>query len=180
MQQRRPSSRSPPRHSAPDDASSPFARGAWRRLSPEEQDAAVAKKRAQRLAAEALDQQLREKGALRAEGRPSARPHLLQPTASAPATVHRAGPPSVQSDGSEADAGPEKHEWSHIQRRSRSDVMVDELADRSDGQAWWHQVPPNEYLPRRRGGNELMRSPEEARAREAERRKKLVVGEALR
>ena len=140
----------------------------------------MAKKRAQRLAAEALDQQLREKGALRAEGRPSTRPHLLQPTASAPATVHRAGPPSVQSDGSEADAGPEKHEWSHIQRRSRSDVMVDELADRSDGQAWWHQVPPNEYLPRRRGGNELMRSPEEARAREAERRKKLVVGEALR
>ena len=156
---------------AADDGSSPFARDRFSLLLPEAQEAVIAKRRAQRLAAAALDAQVAGRSG-RSSGSPtrpvrqspdngtSLPPELLQ----VPREPRHVQPERAPATGDDA--------WrSHPQ-----------TSDTPGPVAWWHEPEARRRSPppRRRSGRELLRDPEESLLREAERIKKLEVGEALR
>lgn len=147
--------------------SSPFARDRFALRPPEEQEAVIAKRRAQRLAAEALDAQLADRSGSTSTSSSSSpqRPARRSPGNSS-------GASSVREP---RDAQPRLDSRPVTQRspeRKESDDQV----------AWWHEPEARRRSPppRRRSGRELLRDPEESLLREAERIKKLEVGEALR
>ena len=157
-----------------DDGSSPFARKPFSLLPPEEQERIVAKRRTQKLAAEALDAQLADRAASSPQRRSS--PPVLREPAHAQPQPRSDSRPTL--DGRvEAQRSPQRVRGAADPRGQPQD---DDAA--TPAVAWWHEPearrgsPP----PRRRSGRELLRDPEESLLREAERLKKLEVGEALR
>jgi hypothetical protein len=167
-----------------DDGSSPFARDRFSLLPPEEQEAVIAKRRAQRIAAEALDSQLASRSGTSTgsgSGGSPKRPARQSPrndTSLPPAPLQEPRePPLAQPRLDSHPAALRSPERAGDARRSQPQTDV------PDAQvAWWHEPEARRRSPppRRRSGRELLRDPEESLLREAERLKKLEVGEALR
>lgn len=176
------------RHLTEVDGSSPFARDRFSLLSPEAQEAVIAKRRAQRLAAEALDAQLADRSN---SPQRQARWSPGEISESREFSGNVAGASSLSPASTQ---GSQDLPHAHSQLDSRpvqrlpdrsptsDDRDVDDEQPQATQVAWWHEPEARRRSPppRRRSGRELLRDPEESLLREAERMKKLEVGEALR
>ena len=153
-----------------DDGCSPFARERFALLSPEEKDAVIAKRRRQRAAAEALDRQLQTAAELQEQRRARRRRRQQQQQQQRRRRRRRSSEHSPQRSPS-----PEQRRATPPGSPERSPTDVERVA-------WWHEPDARRGSPpaRRRSGRELLRDPEEKQTLEAQRRKKLEVGEGLR
>ena len=153
-----------------DDGSSPFARERFALLSPEEKDAVIAKRRRQRAAAEALDRQLQTAAELQEQRRARRRRRQQQQQ-----QQRRRWRRSSEHSPSPERRSPELRRATPPGSPERSPTDVERVA-------WWHEPDARRGSPpaRRRSGRELLRDPEEKQTLEAQRRKKLQVGEGLR